>query len=94
MSVDTELVAIGVALLGVILGTWAYLHRIDKKLNKLLLLASRKKEEDPDHSSSTQTNNQYSLTNAIGGDVQKSAYNLVQKESFKDKEYNRFGNAR
>ena len=58
MTIDPELVAIGIALLGIILGTWAYLHRIDKKLDKLLLLANAsKKKNDPDHSSGIQTDN-------------------------------------
>lgn len=55
---NTELVAIGIALLGVILGTWAYLRRIDKKLDILLLLTdTHKKKEDPGHSSGIQTDN-------------------------------------
>lgn len=56
MTIDSELVAIGVALLGIILGTWVLLHGIDKKLGELLLLTkSRKKEEDANHANSTQT---------------------------------------
>ena len=53
---NTELVTIGIALLGIILGTWALLRNIIKKIDKLLVLTkhANKKEECPNHTSSTQ----------------------------------------
>lgn len=36
MVETTELLAVGIALLGVILGTWIQLHNINKKLDRLL----------------------------------------------------------
>lgn len=58
MTIDTELVAIGIALLAIILWTWVSLRRIEKKLDMLLLSThTNKKKEDSNHSDSTQTNN-------------------------------------
>lgn len=90
MSVDTELVAIGIALLGIILGTWTYLRRIDKKLDKLLLLAhkSYKKEEGSDHTNGVQTDSQHSLTNTVRRCIKKCVSNLRSKVSFYDEKQN------
>jgi len=90
MSIDNELVTIGIALLGIILGTWAYLHGISKKLDKLLLLMthSPKKKKDTDHTNSIQTDNQHSFTNAITSYVKKCINNLVKKIAFYNKKCN------
>lgn len=49
---DSELIGIGIALLGIILGTWFCLHRLSRKLDRLLsAIESSKKEEDSDHAS-------------------------------------------
>lgn len=51
MTVDTELVAISIALLGIILFNWLYLHNIKNKIDKLFTLMehSKKKEKDSRH---------------------------------------------
>ena len=91
---DTELVAIGIALLGIILGTWTYLHNISKKLDRLLLLIHKscKKEEDSDHTSSTQANCQHSFTDAVRHCIKKCIYYLRGKIAFHDKKQNQSDN--
>ena len=52
-----EPIAIGIALLVIILWTWASLRNINRKLDKLLLPTEPyKKEKDPNHTDSAQTN--------------------------------------
>jgi len=38
---NNEIVTIAIALLGIILGTWAFLYNITKKLDELLLLTRK-----------------------------------------------------
>lgn len=94
MTINTELVAIGIALLGIILGTWTYLHSINKKIDKLILLVSKsdKKEEDSHHTDGTQTNHQHSFPNAIRSYIKKCINNLVKKIPFYDKKRNWLNN--
>ena len=94
MTIDTELVAIGIALLGIILGTWTYLHNINKKLNKLILLVGKsdKKEEDSHNTDSTQTNHQHSFACAIRSYIKKCIHNLRGKITFYRKEKYQFNN--
>jgi ubiquitin-protein ligase len=92
MSAETELVAIGLSLLGIIAGTWTCLYRINKKLDRLLSLAPKppEKEKDTNHTNGIQSNNQDSFTNTVRCYVKKSINNLVKQISFKDKKRNWF----
>ena len=86
---DTELVAIGIALLGIILGTWTYLHNINEKLDRLLLLLTRKsckKEEDSDHANSVQTDSQHGFTDTVRRCVKKCIHYLRSEIPFHSKE--------
>jgi len=57
MTVDLELVAIGISLLAIILWNWISLNRINKKLDDLRMLFSVKDEEDTNHTDCTKTDN-------------------------------------
>lgn len=91
---DTESVAIGIALLGIILGTWTCLYNINRKLDRLLLLIHKscKKEEGSDHTSSTQANCQHSFTDTVRHCVKKCIHYLRGKIAFHDKERNQSNN--
>ena len=95
MTVDTELIAIGIALLGIILGTWTYLHKINKKLDRLFLLLGHKyckKEEDSSHSDSAQSDCQHGFTDTVRCCIEKCVRYLRGKIAFHDKKQNQSNN--
>lgn len=87
-----EAIAIGVALLGIILGTWTCLYRIEKKVDRLFSLLSKtdKKDERPDHTDSVQSDFQHSSADATGRYTQKCVPDLRSEIPFQDKEQNQF----
>ena len=94
MIMDTELIAIGISLLFIIICTLSYLYRIEKKLDMLICLANKfcKKDENTDHTNGIQPNHQHSLPNTIRSYIKKCINNLVKKIPFYDKKRNWLNN--